>query len=490
MSGLKLNYPSIPPMQPLQGAGGWFHDPSLRGMGQGGGYFSNLGRFSYDQHQPADTFGQWADIFTPMGMAAQGFGADTARVIGAPFGASVPADWPSLAGDLSGMAYDAASTFHPDSPISPAQYLGNMVYGPHGLMLPAIPAAPALARAGMAGQRRWNQFGDDLHGAADAGLSAGSDLLGPQYNHLLQPATHWTRQWEPGMSPPHGYYQPRGSIGNYDAPAWRGGDGGGGIYGRGAPRYYQTTPSTAWTNRPPIGDWQAPRMPDHQSHLYPGPSQRGITNFQGDAPPPVTPAVWTEMQGQRFLEEHDPFLTPEGSGMTVIDPNRTTAPLDVSAAVPTVTQFDDLFLPPGQRGTPMPQPKDPSLGVVVSNPDLPHGAFQGESSRIPSQIKQIQDAAIWLREQQAAEAGYPPLYGGGFEVEVPMVPPSQWESFKRHRESQKEYQGEPEGGYPSDRPGEIITDPITGELIFIPEGWNYNEGNFKSGYSIFDVFPE
>jgi hypothetical protein len=183
-------------------------------------------------------------------------------------------------------------------------------------------------------------------------------------------------------------------------------------------------------------------MPDHQSHLYPGPSQRGITTFQGDAPPPVTPAVWAEMQAQRVLEEHDPFLTPEGSGMRSFDPDRTYGGsgrgrrhFDAGAPVPVVTQFDDSYLPPDQRGTPMPQPKDPSLGVVVSNPDLPHGAFQGESSRIPAQIKQIQDAEIRLREQQAAEAGLPPLHGPGYEIEVPMVPPSQWDSFKKFDDS-------------------------------------------------------
>lgn len=433
--------------------------------------------FINDQIVPSNNVLPTVDYFgtEPLRNAAEGIGADGVRVAramnpGTYFGAPQPnldrhlREAPSFTGDMMhGLKYLATTPPWESIPeiassVSPNTEGGfwNLL----GLGAGGYGAGRGLAHAGRVGRQRWNQFGDDLHGAADAagGWNIPARQTPRPWNQSRNPyapMTHWTREWAPGMTAPQGYM----SGMSHGPTDWNRVN-------------FQTTPSIPWTNRLPDADWQRAVMPDYQTPFptldnpptgfgrYTGlgvtpnvmpkapPSYFGETRFQGEGPAPVTPAVWAEMNAQRILEEHDPFFTPEGSGMRVFDPNSPTTPLDVSAAVPVVTQFDDLFRSPDQRGlTPQQQAAKAAeweSGIDPSDPlksrrDL-RGSFRSEPeppSNVSPKQKQIQDAEIRLREQQAAEAGLPPLHGPGYEIEVPVVPPSQWELFKRHQEAKK-----------------------------------------------------
>jgi hypothetical protein len=113
---------------------------------QKGGYLGGITEFRPEQHRPAESLGQWANFFPPAGHMIQGGLADAGRVLGAPFGASVPSEWPSFVGDMATMVDEGVKTFHPDSPISPAQALFNVFGGPHGSFPTLTLGAPLVAK--------------------------------------------------------------------------------------------------------------------------------------------------------------------------------------------------------------------------------------------------------------------------------------------------------------------------------------------------------
>ena len=217
---LKLGYPPIPQVKPLQGKGAWFGN-EYQGLPPSdindGRYLSGLLKFRHGQHRPAEDFWQWANPLPPLWHMATGAAQDFLPTTHAAWLANKAGiyDGPvphSGSRDAMRMLWDAAKTFHPDSPISPAQALGNVAYGPHGSIAPLALVGPKAFSAGGKGYNRF--IGDDLRAIREVvdGLPVPESLpptrptLG---NHWYKPTAHWVREWAPGMERPGGVlYEP------------------------------------------------------------------------------------------------------------------------------------------------------------------------------------------------------------------------------------------------------------------------------------------